>query len=230
MSRRVPRVCKVNSDTITKQAGCSIFATFVLGSTGNPATDASWFGQEELKYGDITRPTHENGTFVLDTGGSPYHNIWLNTKVFHWFRLASSRFPWATHIAQADMDSRPYPGMLAHLLDAAQNGYESQRWRSLWAQTGYEAPPGPPPGWSENEGGIYLGRKIKTTADWMWGGLFVLSSSFLRCMYADLRARSRSHLNGTDFAMNSTFNPRLRDGGFDPMMGDLILDVAKTKP
>merc|ERR1719482_23573 len=137
MSRIAPRVCPVNLRTTKPEDGCSIFSTFVLGNTGDADLDDG-LEAEDWANGDITRVTSENGKYVAESGGSPYRNFNLNMKVFHWLRLASERFKWATHVAQADMDSRPYPGMLANLLNVAQgfeHGAQNKQWSSLWADS-----------------------------------------------------------------------------------------------
>jgi len=92
------------------QAGCSVYAAFVVGSngTGNMHTNIS---DEELEASH-----KEPGMLVLDIvenmdGG----------KSCLWFSTALETFPWATHIAKIDMDTYPFLHKLLHRMNLYQD-------------------------------------------------------------------------------------------------------------
>lgn len=176
------KVCRVEAPTIvthTAPPHCSIFATFLLGS--DPRFDAQ-VTKEAAIHKDITLVLRDDGVPVQDDGLSNDSLAWtVKTKVFHWFRLATERFPWATHVMKMDMDTYPFPGKIARLLAAAKGKDDDKE----WSPSLFKGRQPPPHGWSERHG-------VKL----FWQGQFYgISASTLRCMYKELSDNFTS--NGT---------------------------------
>lgn len=220
MSRASPKVCKVGENSTLPPKSCNIFATFLLGSDGGNGDCAS---AEERLHGDITLVRTQDGSPVLDDGYLKSEDgrlvldkrRWgVKKKVFHWFRFATEHFRWATHVAKMDLDTFPFPGMIARFLVVASEPWSKAKeleWKSIFnTSSGAAYPkglrdlglpniwndhnrPSPPPRWSETSPGLYFGRLMGL--DWdatkgvnMQGQFYLLSMSTLRCMYKEAEA------------------------------------------
>ena len=99
-----PGVCPVGGG---QKPGCTVYVAFVVGNSG---VQCSAQDTVDLNDGVLME---SNDTYVLKLC---IHENMNKGKTLTWFYHASRKYPWATHIAKADMDLFPWMAKLTTVL------------------------------------------------------------------------------------------------------------------
>eukprot|EP00929_Paragymnodinium_shiwhaense_P077104 TRINITY_DN39688_c0_g1_i1.p1 TRINITY_DN39688_c0_g1~~TRINITY_DN39688_c0_g1_i1.p1 ORF type:complete len:457 (+),score=81.66 TRINITY_DN39688_c0_g1_i1:56-1426(+) len=201
-----PGACRLGdhaNDAVLQSMDCRFFATFALGvnnatkrqleEESKKSRDISVLSLEDhsssYTLGDMSRRNFQrvDGMLqVLDPASVSDSNfdylIGDKVKKIGWLRFALEKFPWASHIVSADLDTYPH---VAPIMQDIQAPHQSQ-----WA-----SPLTKPEDWTEEDNGMYYGASCGGLTGFKQGALFALSRSFLTCMFDNPKLKWQWEVN-----------------------------------